>query len=694
MTTPRLNDPCPCGSQQKYKLCCGRVHAKPIVESRVDQPRSPHDVNTLLLRINSLLNHSDEADHSTRLLSLIDALKQAYAFLPNRHDLGLLLANTYIDSKNYPDAIELLKTLAVCSPYQLECANELAVAHLGLFQWEPALSHARHALALDPRSLEAHGNVAQALAAIGDFASALQHYDHILARAPGHPAALLGAAQCAARCEQFNVSVDYFRKLEKIRPLSESELSELIWALWCVGEFKDTVNRGSAYLATHPNNAAVAHNVGNAYLMLSEPIDALRFFELGLSNDPNNPLLWVSKGLALKALGQLEEAAPCADRALAISADNAAALCLRGSILCDHGQFSQALAIFERVLEVAPQTPDALVGLSRCKKMTTEDVRWHSTISDAISRSRNAAQQANLLHALGKFYDDCRDYEQSFLTHQRANELIYKFGYGYKQAEFDEVVSKITHRFTTHSIEQLTHTANQPHAPIFILGMPRSGTTLMEQMISGHQDVHACGELVYWNFAQDLFFKQTETSDRAFVNTMAEDYLKLVASKTEKLIFTDKLPANFFNLGLIASAFPNAKIIHMDRHPLDTALSIYFQGFSTAHRYAHRLHDIAHYYSCYQRLIGHWQSVLPAERFLTVSYESLVSDPEGQSKAIFDYLGLKWSQSVLNSQSGERPVLTASGWQVRQPIHTGSIRRSRAYNQWLEPIAALIGRAN
>jgi Sulfotransferase family len=227
--------------------------------------------------------------------------------------------------------------------------------------------------------------------------------------------------------------------------------------------------------------------------------------------------------------------------------------------------------------------------------------------------------------------------------------------------------------------------------PVFVVGMPRSGTSLTEQILASHPEVHGAGELLYWIFAADAERAAAPAERAAVIAELGRAYLEgLAAQAPGASRIIDKLPVNFRHIGLIHAALPGARFIHIERNPLDTCLSIYFQGFSAAHLYATDFGDLAHYYREYRRLMAHWRAVLPPQTLLDIRYEALVDDPEGSSRRMLEHIGLAWDPRCLEFYRTDRPVLTASNWQVRQPINKSSVERWRRYERFLAPLRAAL----
>jgi hypothetical protein len=222
--------------------------------------------------------------------------------------------------------------------------------------------------------------------------------------------------------------------------------------------------------------------------------------------------------------------------------------------------------------------------------------------------------------------------------------------------------------------------------------MPRSGTTLVEQILSSHPEIAAGGELAFWGEQASHFGMDARGRiNLAWLNAAARDYRALLngVSPTARRV-TDKRPQNFYFIGLIHSAFPRARIIHCRRHPVDTCLSIYFQNFAGKMDFAYDRGDLLSVYRQYLRLMAHWRNVLPINCFLEIQYEELVADREAIGQKMIKFCGLDWNDACLHSEHNRRPVRTASMWQARQPVYRTSVARWRHYEPWLGALRELL----
>jgi len=223
--------------------------------------------------------------------------------------------------------------------------------------------------------------------------------------------------------------------------------------------------------------------------------------------------------------------------------------------------------------------------------------------------------------------------------------------------------------------------------------MPRSGTTLTEQILASHAAVFGAGELPFWNGAAVRYAAvRGGAEDLTTLRELGGEYLQLLETMSvNALRVIDKMPANFLYLGLIHAVLPNARILHLRRHPIDTCLSIYFQNFDAKHAYANDLDDLTHYYREYLRVMEHWRRILPAKTMLEVPYEGLVDDAEGWTRRMLEFIGLPWDPNCLEFHRNERTVDTSSKWQARQKINRTSVERWRHYEAHIGPLHSLVG---
>jgi hypothetical protein len=302
-----------------------------------------------------------------------------------------------------------------------------------------------------------------------------------------------------------------------------------------------------------------------------------------------------------------------------------------------------------------------------------------------------AAQRHRIHLAIGKAADDLSDYAMA-MQHFDAADAVRREATPFDSDAFSIETDRLIARCTPEWIARATELGNSAARPVLIIGMPRSGTTLVVQIVSMHPDVGAGGELNFWNERGAAWHRSGAAgNERPFLARAAADYLGVlrgIAPKAARV--TDKMPFNFLWAGLIHVAFPRAIIIHCRRAAVDTALSIHQTHFHPSLAFPTGGAELVAYFRCYERLIGHWRNVLPADRFIEVNYEELTREPEPVTRRIIAACGLAWHDACLRPESNPRAVKTPSKWQTRQPIYRSSVARWRRYEPWLGPLRALV----
>jgi tetratricopeptide (TPR) repeat protein len=505
----------------------------------------------------------------------------------------------------------------------------------------------------------------------------------------------LGAAlRRAGRLEE--AVVCYTRTLD-ILPTSAEVWNNLGNALRDLGRCKEAVDAFRRALESKPAFAKAHNNLGNALQDLGSADDAMASYRRALALDPGYAEAHYNLGCALRLQTRAREAEACCRRALEIDPNYVAAVLLLAELQSDRGQFADAEATYRRALAIEPESPEAWAGLAGLKRMTGADAEWLREAQRIAGLPLAPRRELPLRYALGKYFDDVADYERAFANYRRANELARMGRPRYDRRLVTEGVDRLIEAYAEDWVCRPRPRANPSERPVFIVGMPRSGTTLAEQILASHGAVFGAGELPFWNTAASRHAAAGVASDEeaALLSTLADEYLDLLEGlSADASRVVDKMPGNSLYLGLLYAALPKARIIHLQRDPLDTCLSIYFQNFSAAHPYANDLEDLAHYYREHVRIMEHWRRTLPPGVMLEVSYEALVHDPQATSQTMMEFIGLPWDAGCLDLQRGTRHVSTFSKWQARQEVSTASVERWRHYERFIGPLQALLVEAD
>jgi tetratricopeptide (TPR) repeat protein len=497
-----------------------------------------------------------------------------------------------------------------------------------------------------------------------------------------------------------------------------------------LGRFKEAVASCLRALALNPDFARALQILGNAQARLHQPDQALQSFARAVALDPNYLDAYMNMAAVQRSVGRLAEAAMSLERALVINPQLAdahvelgtiyrlqgraadcerscesalrlephcnAALAVLAELRADLGEFREAERLHRRILSTDPEAVESVAAVARLRRMNEGDGDWLHA-AQTLLRKAWPAQRERLLHfSLGKYFDDMGDFEQAFRHYRRANDLSRQCGPPHDRNGLNRMADLILHTFDRSWVAQRRRTLNHSDRPVFVVGLPRSGTSLAEQILASHPSAYGAGELSFWANECGAAFGEAEKSGGALAVSEAEiarlgtDYLKLLRTlPTDAERVIDKFPANFFFQGLIHAALPGARFIHMQRDARDTCLSIYFQQFEQANAYANDLDDLANYARQYRRLTNHWRGCLDSGRLLEVPYESLVEDPEAWSRRMLEFIGLPWDARCLAFHATQRPVVTASRWQVRQGISRSSVGRWRNYAAHLGPLLEL-----
>ena len=503
---------------------------------------------------------------------------------------------------------------------------------------------------------------------------------------------LLARADAAVASGDHEKVVETYRQLLKLKPRHLLACNNLGVALWKLGQFREAAEqfrRAAGIQSTFPD---AQFNYGTLLRLMGRVVESEMPLRRALKLDPKHNEARVSLGLTLVLLGRLREGAECFEAALKVSARHPGALVGLGRIASLEGRFDDAEAQYRRALAVDQNLPTAWAGLVQLKRMTAADGDWLNGAEKIASSGIALTDEADLRFAIGKYCDDEGQFERAFKSFKRGNDILKRTAERYDGGRRHRFVDDLIRAYPREALATPGVGASESARPVFVVGMMRSGTTLVEQILSSHHDAHGAGELPFWSHAvakHELVIRRGQV-DGALKKVLANDYLKtLERCSANALRVTDKANFNADYLGLIHSVFPQARILYVRRDPIDTCLSCYFNQLSSAQNFTLDLADLAHYYREHRRLVTHWRSVLPAGVMLDVPYAELVENQEKWTRKILEFVGLEWDERCLEYHTAERPVLTASFWQVRQRLYTNSVQRWRRYEKFIGPLRDL-----
>ncbi len=567
----------------------------------------------------------------------------------------------------HDEAINLIGKAIENNPGNPIYYYNLAFPLLNRGELDEAISCYEKSLELKPDMVQAHVNMGHALQSKGRFDEAISCYEKALRLQPQAVAAHLNMGNAFQSKGNLDEAISSYKKALKVQP-----------------------DCFDAY-----------YNMGGALRSDGRIDEAASCYRKALKLKPEDPYVYYNLGNAFQDQGKLDEAIACYENVLKIRPDDVDAYNNMGNACKGLGRFGEAISCYRKALHLQPDCAEAFYLLARARKNTDQDLKGLLELSEQLNGATTEDGLTYLNFALGKVHDELGLFEKAF--------EYYRLGNTYERAKhqhdpeaYRAYISSIIETLTADFLRNKDCWANDSEMPIFIFGMPRSGTTLVEQIISSHPDVLGGGELEFFlrlekRFASALgstaYPKYVKRMDEATARKVSEGYIShvenLSRSSANQVRVTDKMPHNYLFLGLMFLLFPRARFIHCRRHPLDNCLSVYFQKFASGHDYAYDLSEIGLAYREYRRLMAHWLDGLQVPMF-EVNYEDLVRHQERVSRQLLTFCGLKWHPGCLDFYKNRRPVFTSSNWQVRQPIYRSSVDRWKNYAQFLGPLKALL----
>jgi tetratricopeptide (TPR) repeat protein len=594
--------------------------------------------------------------------------RQALAITPNDPRLHCNLGNALLHAGCTEEAIAAYQQAIATDPRYAEAYNNLAAASQTLGRFEEAASHYRTALAINPDNAVAHNNLGNALQAQKRTEHALDHYRRALAIRPDYPEVHNNAGVALISLKRLEQAVAHLGQAIQARPNYAEAHNNMAVALTKLGRLEEALTHSEKANAISPGRSEVHLSLGNILQELERSEEAIAHFEAAIAADPS-----------------------CAE-----ARNNLA------TALCDVGRFDEARAAIASAIEIEPANTKFYLTLTQCRRMTADDpnlAAMEALASDTASLTVDA--RISLHFALGRAFADAEQFDRSFDHLLRGNALK-RSQTGYDEAQILGFIDRLGHVFTPELMRTKRGHGDPSSLPIFIIGMPRSGTTLVEQMLASHPLVFGAGERSA--FVMGLtdhegrkvtpldFFGIVQTMSGGQLRELGAAYIAEISRGAPCVArITDKLNSNYLFAGLIHLALPNARIIHMRRDPLDTCVSCFSLLFRSGQAYSYDLGELGRYFRGYERLMAHWRRVLPEGVMLEVDYERLVADFEAQARRILAHCGLDWRPECLAFHENKRPVRTASAIQVRVPVYQHAIGRWRVYGRLLQPLFDALG---
>jgi tetratricopeptide (TPR) repeat protein len=503
---------------------------------------------------------------------------------------------------------------------------------------------------------------------------------------------LLARANELFAAKAYAEAVDSYREVPQLQSPSAVACNNLGAALCGLGRYEEAEQQFRHAIRIKPSYADAHCNLGTVLRWRGSVVESEAPLRHALKLKPTYIDAQLSLSSTILLLGRWGEAKSLVESVLRRAPRNVPALVSLGQIAGPEGRFAEAESLFKRAIEIDPQAQAPWAGLVWLRRMTSADRAWLERAEQIARDGLTPLEEANIRYAIGKFYDDVGDFTQAFRSYRRANELQKRAAEPYDREARTRFVDDMRRTYTGPKLSVPYPGVSDSERPIFVVGMPRSGTSLIEQIIASHPAVKGGGEFGFWSSATRRHESaiRREFPDEPLRRSLAAGYSRALSARdpnTPRVV--DKTPFNSDYLGVIHTVFPRARMLYARRSPIDTCLSCYFQQFSADLDFTMDLTDLAHYYREHERLMTHWRSVLPAGTLLEVAYEELTADPEPATRKMLDFLGLEWNERCRNFQRAERTVMTASFWQVRQEMYRRSGGRWRNYKAFIGPLLSL-----
>lgn len=565
----------------------------------------------------------------------------------------------------------------------------------------------------------------------GDFSAAEVRYRKVLQESPAHADATHFLGLLAHQTGHDDAALELLERAIKLGPGSHLYRHNLAGVLQALGRHAEAERCYRETLNLKPDYAEAVIGLAKTCEAQGRSAEALTLYERVLQLAPRNLDAWLGRGgvlaarvqrnqvldcyrharklaeqdcrqlqrvgLAFHGVDAHAEARACFEAALAMQPDFVEAHHSLGITLGDMGDLQRAEAEYREALRLKPDHVSACYNLSSLIRLLPADPLWPPLMAMEQELAQRQVDEQILLHfALGKIREDNRDYDRAF-EHFLSGNCLQRARLNYNEARQAEFYRDCMRYFDSGFMAARNGAGTDDKSPIFIVGMSRSGTTLVEQILASHPQVHGAGEMHLLrrcaSVEMEPLANEAEMPQRlaqlepvAFTRIGKRYAAALKELAPDALRVTDKLPGNMALVGLMHLAFPHAHIIHCVRDPLDTCVSCFTKHFATGHDFSYDLRELGRFYRLYQELMSHWRAVLPPGRMLEVRYEEVVNDLEGEARRLVAFCGLDWDDACMRFHEHRRTVRTASLAQVRRPIYASSVGRWRHYEKYLGPL--------
>ena len=646
----------------------------------------------------SLFNDILELLQARQPEQALSRCREALAGYPEDVNILGLLGATLGDQGQFEEAEQVLNQVIDLAPTFAKPYEDLGTLLMQQQRAEEAIPLLEKSVRLDPKMEVAHFQLGKALALVGRGKEADAAFERSFALSPERGMMARAAEHHqAGRLEQ---AEKLCRQVLQKNPRHVDALRMLGLIAAAAGDLEDAEHLLRQALDHAPDHVPAMFELGRVMKELDRPEQAIEVYREILAQQPDNAKAHFRLAGVLGPAALTEESAAAYRRCLDLVPNHAGAWLGLGHMLKTLGQQDEGIAAYQRCLEIEPDFGEAYYSLANLKTYRFDDGQIEEMKSRVAKAEVTDISEVNFLFALAKAYEDRGEFDQAWHYYEEGN-AKQRMLVSYDPVQTETANDDLVAFFNAGFFEHTAGAGNPDPSPIFVLGMPRSGSTLVEQIIASHSQVEGTSELPYIgrlskslnrNRADGMRYPKvlSELAPRHF-HRLGEEYLQMAAMHRVEGTprFIDKMPNNFPSVGFIHSILPNAKIIDARRHPLDACLGNLKQLYAKGQTFSYDQSDIGEYYLQYERMMDHWDSVLPG-KVLRVQYEDTVADLAAQVARILEFLDLPWEDNCLNFHDTERAVRTASSEQVRQPIYTSGVGFWRNYAPYLEELQEVL----
>jgi tetratricopeptide (TPR) repeat protein len=625
-----------------------------------------------------------------------DLCRDALAEEPRDDKIRVLLGTVLVRQNNFAEAEKELRDVITRFPDIPKANRELGNALIAQGKGDEAIECYKRVIELTPDNPAAHRDLAMAYKTLGKSKDAERALDESFELDPERKQLVLAAEHQQAG--EFGKAEIICREILRRDPRNVNATRMLGTLARDLGKPRLAARMLRNAVKLTPDFFGARMDLARVLMEIDELDEGESVIQEAIRLHPELPQPYSLLGNLYNKKGDFEEAVKVFQQALEIQPDHGASLAAMGHSLKTIGRQEESIDTYRDCIRKFPEFGEAYWALANLKTFKFSDDEVAVMEKAVVNEKLPDETRVNFNYSLGKSYEDSGDYDRAFQAYARGNALR-RPNESYDPVHTESVHDQIIETITSEFLKQNEGNGHPDDAPIFIVGLPRSGSTLIEQILASHSMVDGTHELpdlpriiktindqqpggVGYPMALQHYGKELASLGRQYIESTAR-------FRKSAPYFTDKMPNNFAGIGLIAAILPNAKIVNARRHPLDSCMGCFKQLFYKGQSFTYDLVELGEYYLEYERLMAHWHEVLPG-KVLDIHYEEMVADQENQTRRLIQHCGLPWEDQVLRFYETDRAIVTASSEQVRQPIYSKSVNSWRRFEDHLEPLIEVL----